>query len=225
MHLKDVLDRFELTNGCLLGIKTDNASSNYSMTCKLQWRLEASGIEWPPVRNYIPCMTHCIQLALGAFLSSVGVNGCTKSWNAYECDQQFGQNEHIEIGKSQRLHKQGNARIDKVSAMRPGLARIITRVHISRYFESPETYHQIAENAYCIDYADTWSSKGVHVLSEIQCPHRSTAYYGCEDTLELNTWVAWASLPIMRIHSRVAPKSKIQWLVASLHNTGWTDHY
>jgi hypothetical protein len=98
--LKDVLDRFELTEGRLLGISTDNASSNYSMTRKLQSTLEVSAIELPALRNHIQCMAHVIQLALGAFMSSLGVKGRTKSWEAHECDQSFGENESIDIGKS-----------------------------------------------------------------------------------------------------------------------------
>jgi hypothetical protein len=50
-------------------------------------------------------------------MSSLGVKGCTKSWEAHECDQQFGENESIVIVKSQRLRKEGNARINQVSAM------------------------------------------------------------------------------------------------------------
>jgi hypothetical protein len=126
-----VLDRFDLTDGRLLGIKTDNASSNYSVTCELQSTLEASGIKWPALRNHIRCMAHVIQLALGAFMSSLGLKGHTKSWEAHECDQQFSENESIDIGKSQRLRKEGNARINKVSAMKPGLAKIIEKVCIS----------------------------------------------------------------------------------------------
>jgi len=126
-----VLDRFELTDGRLLGITTGNASSNYSMKRELQSTLEASGIEWPALRNHKPCMAHVIQLALGAFMSSLGVEGRTKSWEAHERDQQFGENESIDIGMSQRLRKDGNARINKVSAMRPGLGKIIEKVHIS----------------------------------------------------------------------------------------------
>ena len=87
IHLKDVLDSFELTDGCLLGIPTDNASSNYSMTHGLQSTLEASRIECPALRNHIPCMAHVIQLALGAFMSSLGLKGRTKSWEAHERDQ------------------------------------------------------------------------------------------------------------------------------------------
>jgi hypothetical protein len=129
--LKEVLDCFELTDGRLLGITTDNASSNYSMTSELQSTLEASGIERPALRNHILCMMHIIQLALGAFMSRIGVKGRTKSWEAHERDQQFGENESIGIGKSQRLRKEGNSRINKASAMRLGLAKTLEKVRIS----------------------------------------------------------------------------------------------
>jgi len=64
-------------------------------------------------------------------MSSLGVKGHTKSWEANERDQQFGENESMDIGRSQRLRKVGNARINKLSAMRPGLAKIINKVCIS----------------------------------------------------------------------------------------------
>jgi hypothetical protein len=64
-------------------------------------------------------------------MSSLGLKGCTKSWEAHEHDQQFGENDCIDIAKSQRLRKEGNARINKVSARRPGVAKIIEKVHIS----------------------------------------------------------------------------------------------
>jgi len=79
-------------------------------------------------------------------MSSLGVKGCTKSWEAHERDQQFGENECTHIGKSQRLQKEGNARIDKVSAMKSGLAKIIEKVCISRYSENSETDHHITAN-------------------------------------------------------------------------------
>ena len=129
--MKDVLDRFEFTDRRLDGITTDNASSNYSMTCELQTTLEVSGIEWPALRNHIPCMAHVIQLALWCIHEQSWCKGRTKSWEAHERDQQFGDNESIDIGKSQRLRKEGNARINKVSAMKPGLAKIIEKVRIS----------------------------------------------------------------------------------------------
>jgi len=126
-----VLDRLELSDGHLLGITTDNASSNYSMTCELQSTLEASGIEWAALRNHIPCMAHVIQLAVSAFMSSLSVKGRNKSWEAHERDQIFGENASMDIGKSQRLRKEANARINKVSAVKPGLAKIIEKVCIS----------------------------------------------------------------------------------------------
>jgi len=65
-------------------------------------------------------MAHIIQTALGAFMSSLSVKGRTKSWEAYERDLEFGENESIDIGKCPRLRKEGNAGINKVSAVRPG---------------------------------------------------------------------------------------------------------
>jgi len=133
-------------------------------------------------------------------MSSLGVKGRTRSGEAHERDQQFGENESIDIGKSQSLPNEGNARINKVSAMRPGLANIIEKVHISRYFESPETDLHIAMNACSMDCADTWSSKQLHWLPKSPTPHPSTTYCGCEDTLKLDTGVAWVSLPIKFTH-------------------------
>jgi len=129
--LKDVHDRFECTDGRLLSYTTDNASSNYSITRELQSTLEASGIEWPALRNHIPWMAHVILLPLDALMSSLGVIGRTKSWEAHQRNQQFGVNTSIDIGKSQRVRKESIARINKVSAMRPGLAKLIEKVHIS----------------------------------------------------------------------------------------------
>jgi hypothetical protein len=93
----------------LLDITTDNASSNYTLTHKLQSTLEASGIHLLALRNHIQWMAHVIQLASGAFMSSLGVKCRTKSLQAHARDQQFGENESIDVGKSQRLGKEGNA--------------------------------------------------------------------------------------------------------------------
>jgi len=224
IHLKDVLDHLELTDGRLLGITTDNASSNYSTTRELQSTLEASAIQWPALWNHIPCMAHIIQLALGAFMSRLGVKGRTKSSQAHDRDHQFRENESPDNDKSQRLRKEVNARINKVSAMKPGLAKIIEKVCISRYFASPEIDLHIAENACCMDYADTWWSKQFHWLSKSKSSHRGTTDYGCEDTAERDTGVARACLPITGIHTRGAPKSKMPWLSATLHNSRWVDH-
>jgi len=99
-------------------------------------------------------MVHIIQLALRASMSSFGETGSTKSWEAHACNRQFGQNESIDIGKRHRLRKEANARINKLSAMRPCLAKIMEKVFISRQFESAETVLHIGVNACCIDSAD-----------------------------------------------------------------------
>jgi len=44
--------------------------------------------------------------------------------------------ESVDIGKSQRLRKKVNAGMSKVLAMKLGLAKIIEKVHISKYIES-----------------------------------------------------------------------------------------
>jgi len=169
-------------------------------------------------------MAHVIQLGLGAFMSSLRVMGRTKSWEAHERDQHFGGNKSIDIGQRQRLWKEGNARINKVLAMRSGLAKIIEKVRISWYFESPETDLYIPENKCCIEDPDTWWSKRVDSLSKRQIPHRRTTDYRWEDTLELNSGVARLRIPITRHHLWVAPKSTIQWLPTTLHMAGWKDH-
>jgi len=194
------------------------------MTHELQSTLEASGIEWPALRNHIPCMAHVIQLASGAFMSSLGVKGCTMSWEAHERNQQFGENESVHIGKSQRLGNEGNARINKLSAMKPGLEKIIEKVHISRDFESAETNLHVAENACGINCANTWSSKRVHSLSNGQSPNPGISDYGREDPLELDPGVARARLPITWIHMQLAWKLKMLRLPATLHNSRWMDY-
>jgi len=68
-------------------------------------------------------------------MSNLGIEGHTKSWEAHQRDQQFGGNETPDHRKSQTLRKEGNARINMLSAMRQGLAKIIENVRNSRHFE------------------------------------------------------------------------------------------
>ena len=89
-------------------------------------------------------------------MSSLDVKGRTKSWEAHEHNQQFGENGGIVIWKSKRLQKEGNAGINKESATRPGVAKIVGKIRTSKYFESPETDSHLAENTYIVDYADSW---------------------------------------------------------------------
>ena len=108
--------------------------------------------------------------------------------------------------------------------MNPGLATIIEKVCILWYFGSPEIDLHIAENACCMDYADTWSSERVHWLLKCQSSHRDTTHSGCEDTVEHNTGVGQSRLQITGIHMRVAEQSKIHWSPATFHNSKWVDH-
>jgi hypothetical protein len=48
-------------------------------------------------------MAHVIQFALGAFICCLGEKGHPKSWEPPERDQQFGENESTDVGKSEIL--------------------------------------------------------------------------------------------------------------------------
>ena len=126
--MKEVLNRFGLSDGRLLGITTDNASSNYSMTRSLQQTLEIEGIEWSAPQHHISCMAHVIQLSLGAFMKMMGVKGRTKAWEVAERDTHFGENDSAVTSSAQRLRSIGNARVRNVASLKPGLAKIIEKV-------------------------------------------------------------------------------------------------
>jgi hypothetical protein len=208
--VKEVLDHFELTDGRLLGITTSNTSSKYSITRKRHTTIEASGSEWSALRKHIPYMTHVIQLALGALISSRGVNGHTKSWEAHERDGQFGENESIHIGKSQRLRKEGNARINMVSVMRPGIATRFENVRISTYFESAESDLHIAENVCCIDYAETWSSKRLLDCQKAKVRIAVLPNIGVKPH--------WNSTLELLVHTYILPELTRKWLENPKHS-------
>jgi len=132
------------------------------MSAKLPPFREALAIEWPAFSYHIPCMVYIIQLLFSAFLSILKVNDHTKTWDGNKHYKQFEENEGTDLGKRQRHRNKGNARVDKVSAMRSGLGKIIEKVHTLRNFGSPETDHRIATNVCGIVYVDTWSLKRVH---------------------------------------------------------------
>jgi len=75
-------------------------------------------------------MPQVIQDTVDVLISSLSVKGYTKSSESPELDLQIREIESIDIGMSERLYKARNARIDKVSAMRPGFAKTIEKVHI-----------------------------------------------------------------------------------------------
>jgi hypothetical protein len=75
------------------------------------------------------------------------------------CAQQFGENESLDIVKSESIRKQGNAGIHILSTMKHDLAKIIVNVRSSRNFERAETDIYIAANGCNIDYAASRLSK------------------------------------------------------------------
>jgi len=193
------------------------------MTQEPQSTHESSGIEWPASRYQTPCMSHGIHPALDPLISSFGVRCLTKSWNAHDHDQRFRENQRTEIGNSQRLCKEANVTINKVSAMRLGVVKIIQTVGNSKTVHSTETDHIKAANACCINNADTVSSKQVHWLTNSLTTNHSTTYHGCNDRVQFDSSVAWGRLPIARIHLQVAPEDKTHYFLAHHHNVGWMD--
>lgn len=123
------MGRFGLENGCVLGITTDNATSNYAMARELQRSLKNMEVEWSAAQNHVPCMAHVIQLALSAFMQSLGVKGRSKSWEEGVRDTL---NENSNSGKG----KVGCARIKKIQDMQTGFSKIIEKVCVfdNNYF-------------------------------------------------------------------------------------------
>ena len=118
------MDRFGLTDGRVLGITTDNASSNYAMVKELQRSLKAMEVDWSAAQNHIPCMAHVIQLALAAFMKSLGIQGRNRSWEDGVRDalteEQGGKKKMggCRIAKIEILKAEFNKIIEKVSARR-----------------------------------------------------------------------------------------------------------
>lgn len=118
------MSRFGLDGTSFLGITTDNASSNYSMTSCLSKLLESGGTEWSAVRNHLACMTHVIQLALSAFMTSLGVKARNKSWEEAEREKIGRQ----QVGSHRR--RGGVARVEKVALLDAGFNKIIEKVRL-----------------------------------------------------------------------------------------------
>jgi len=110
-----------------------------------------------------------------------------------------------------------------VSTQLPSIS-VRSRTLVYAPLQSPETDLHIAQNACHIGYANTWSLKRVHWLSKCHGPHRSTSNYGGEDTLGHKTGAARVRLQCMAMHTQVAPKSNIQWLLSPFHDSRWMDH-
>jgi len=68
--------------------------------------------------------------------------------------------------------------------MKPGLAKIIEKVLISRYSENSKTDHQMAADASSVDYVNTGWSKRVDCQRKSQSTNRRPTYIECENTVE-----------------------------------------
>lgn len=80
--------------------------------------------------HYTPCVEHIVYLALCAFIRCLRVIGLQTSWEADDHDHQSGANVNIDIVESQNLRNEGNTRINKLSAIRPGMEKIVEKVRI-----------------------------------------------------------------------------------------------
>jgi hypothetical protein len=125
-------------------------------------------------------MAYNIQAFLNASMSPLGIKSCTTTWDAYEHNQQFGENHTMHIGKSHRVQKDGKDRINIMSAMRSGLAEKM------RNF----IFQQILKLLDWMSDTHTCSLRQVRCLSISENAHRSTAYARCEDTVEFDAGLA-----------------------------------
>lgn len=113
--IMDVLHRYKIDDGRLLGITTDNASSNFTTSDSLQAALKIVGVKWSAFNNHMPCMAHVIQLSLGAFMKELKITGRAK----FYAEQAFRQ-EETEQGKK--------SKIQKFLELPKGFAKIVEKV-------------------------------------------------------------------------------------------------
>lgn len=74
--VRAVLQRFGLegvSSNRLMGMTTDNASNNRTLSQELNEGLAHLGIDWDHDAMHVPCLAHVIQLILGAFMKSIRV--------------------------------------------------------------------------------------------------------------------------------------------------------
>ena len=111
-------------DGRVLGITTDNASSNYTMVKELQRSLKAMEVDWSAAQNHVPCMAHVIQLALASFMKSLGIQERNRSWEDGVWDA---------LTEEQGTKtKMGSCRIAKIGSLKAGFNKIIEKVSSGR---------------------------------------------------------------------------------------------
>lgn len=220
IQLKDVLDSWEPPDSRSVGIITDIYYSNYLITPELSSTIQPCELMWRCIEKSHTMYGAHHSAFFGWIQEQSWCNRPRISCEAHVREQQFLDYEIKRHGNIQRHRKEGNVKVNLMSAIRPGLAKIIVNVSIWTYFDSHETDLEIAANAHWIDYTDPCPSKRVHWQSTHQSINCGTENYSCGDTMGLNSGVAWANLPITRIHPGVISEVIIQWLPATLYHTG-----
>ena len=72
----------------------------------------------------MPCMAHVIQLALGAFMNTLGVKGHQKSWEDTE-------REKIIADRGRKSKRRiGGARVERVALLKCGFNKIVEKVFL-----------------------------------------------------------------------------------------------
>ena len=119
-HVVEVLQRYSLDDGRLMGITTDNASANYTMCKALEDALGKLRVRhhWEAAKYHVPCMAHVIQLCLGAFMSALEVRSRERHQTAVD--------EGIELGGEGSEAR--TRKLREFCDMPPGFAKIIEKV-------------------------------------------------------------------------------------------------
>jgi len=177
------------------------------MTGERQSTLEATGIEWPASRHHIPWVAHVIRLALGTFMNNPKVKGCTMTWEAREHNHQIWRQWMLRHWKESKTSERAQYWNEQAVGNETWFRKDNSETTYFKKFWM--SWYWPSYSGECMLYWLRWHQVGVHWLSKIQSTHCGTTYSGFEHTVELDTGVAWVSLPIMRIHPQVAQECKI----------------
>lgn len=126
-----VIKRYDIGER-LLGITTDNATSNATMAKMLQGVLQELGNDWEAAQNHVPCMAHVIQLSLNAFMNKLQVSQREKYFADTERNQH--QMEDADIGTQEGRRKY--SKLEKFAKMPWGFNKIIEKVGYSKSWMS-----------------------------------------------------------------------------------------
>jgi 5-methylcytosine-specific restriction endonuclease McrBC GTP-binding regulatory subunit McrB len=115
----------------------------------------------------------------------------------------LGENKSTDIGKSHRLRKESNHKIDKVSAIRPGVAKKMRR-HIFQY-KINDVKRSFLKQRMFIELMTLTPGRSNEFIEDLnQSMNGSSTLYAVEKQVEMEIGVARATLPIMRTRPPVA---------------------